>query len=294
MVRQAPVDESDDTREVQSVEDDSDGGSGTNEPQEVARERRSSTPVSVVLRNVPPLEDEEVQIMQLLQKSASAISSQASRVAEVDERKLRLEEGRIEREGEIEKRRIKVEEDREARLQRNEDRQAQMEEMRIASQKAQTEFDAKDAGDSSEKATIFYCFRVLSKTSLQERQVMIQGWWSAIKNMEVGDPSKQHLKLQSRQLASYHAPAGVRESTIFLGTATWEKYFLMSLKAHSTLTRTFDILLLKSASSVVNAALSNGVIRYGRRVYPESPQRWYCIPPISKLSPRTSSIPDSA
>jgi hypothetical protein len=127
------------TREVQSVEDDSDGGSGTDEPQEVARECQSSTPVSVAHRNVPPQENEEAQIMQLLQKSASAISSQASRVAEVDERKLRLEEGRIEREGEIEKRRIKVEEDREARLQRNEDRQAQMEELRIASQKAQTE-----------------------------------------------------------------------------------------------------------------------------------------------------------
>jgi hypothetical protein len=139
MARQAPVDESDDAREVQSVEDDSDGGSGTNEPQEVARERRSSTPVSVAHRNVPPQENEEVQIMQLLQKSASPISSQASRVAEVDERKLRLEEGRIEREGEIEKRRIEVEEDREARLQRNEDRQAQMEELRIASQKPQTE-----------------------------------------------------------------------------------------------------------------------------------------------------------
>jgi hypothetical protein len=139
MARQAPVDESDDAREVQSVEDDIDGGSGTNEPQEVARERRSSTPVSVAHRNVPPQENEEVQIMQLLQKSASAISSQASRVAEVDERKLRLEEGRIEREGEIEKRRIKVEEDREARLQRNEVMQAQMEELRIASQKAQTE-----------------------------------------------------------------------------------------------------------------------------------------------------------
>jgi hypothetical protein len=37
--------------------------------------------------------------MQLMQTSASAISSQVSRVAEVEERKLRLEEGRIEREG---------------------------------------------------------------------------------------------------------------------------------------------------------------------------------------------------
>jgi hypothetical protein len=80
-----------------------------------------------------------VQILQLLQMSSSAISSYASRVAELDERKLRLEEARIEREGEIEARRIKVEEDREARLQRNEDRQAPMEELRISSQKAQTE-----------------------------------------------------------------------------------------------------------------------------------------------------------
>jgi hypothetical protein len=97
MARQAPVDESDDARESQSVEDDSDGGSGTNEPQEVARERPSSTPVSVAHREVPPQENEEVQIMKRLQTSALAISSRASRVAEVDERKLRLEEGRIER-----------------------------------------------------------------------------------------------------------------------------------------------------------------------------------------------------
>jgi hypothetical protein len=60
-------------------------------------------------------------------------------VAELDERKLILEEARNEREGETEARRINVEEDREARLQRNEDRQAQMEELRISSQKAQTE-----------------------------------------------------------------------------------------------------------------------------------------------------------
>jgi hypothetical protein len=77
--------------------------------------------------------------LKLMQMSASAISSQASRVAELDERKLRLEEARIEREGEIEMRRIKVEEDREAPLQCNEERQTQMEELRIASQKAQTE-----------------------------------------------------------------------------------------------------------------------------------------------------------
>jgi hypothetical protein len=92
-----------------------------------------------------------------------------------------------------------------------------------------------------------------------------------LKNMEVGDPSKQHLKFQSKQLDRNQAPAGVRESTIFLGTAIWEKYFLMSLKAHSTRTRTFDILLLKSASSFFNAAPSNGVIRYVCRAYPESP-----------------------
>jgi hypothetical protein len=72
-----------------------------------------------------------VQILQLLQKSASPIYSEENRVAELDERKLILEEARNEREGEIEARRIKVEEDREARLQRNEDRQAQMEELRI-------------------------------------------------------------------------------------------------------------------------------------------------------------------
>jgi hypothetical protein len=82
MARQAPEDESDDAREVRSVEDDSDGGSGTDEPQEVARERRSSTPVSVAHRNVPPQENEEVQITQLLQKNASAISSQTSRVGD--------------------------------------------------------------------------------------------------------------------------------------------------------------------------------------------------------------------
>jgi hypothetical protein len=121
MARQAPVDESDDARELQSVEDHSDRGSGTNDPQQVERERRSSTPVSVAHKNLPS-QDEEVQILKLLQT-----------------RKLRLEEARIEREGEIEARRIQVEEDREARLQRNEDRQAQIEGLRIASQKAQTE-----------------------------------------------------------------------------------------------------------------------------------------------------------
>jgi hypothetical protein len=53
--------------------------------------------------------------------------------------------------------------------------------------------------------------------------------------MEDDDTLKQHLKFQSEKLARYHAPGGVRESTIFLGTAIREKYFLMSLKAHSTL-----------------------------------------------------------
>jgi hypothetical protein len=109
-----------------------------NEPQKVGRERLSSTPVSVARRSVTTQDNEDVQIMKLLQTSASAISSQASRVAELYERKLRLEEAKIEREGEIETRRIKVEEDRETLLQRNEYRQAQMEELRIASQKAQT------------------------------------------------------------------------------------------------------------------------------------------------------------
>jgi hypothetical protein len=77
MARQAPVDKSDDAREVQSVEDDSDGGSGTNELQQVVRERRISTPVSVARRNLPAQDNEEVQILKLLQTSASAISSQA-------------------------------------------------------------------------------------------------------------------------------------------------------------------------------------------------------------------------
>jgi hypothetical protein len=67
-----------------------------NEPQQVARERRSSTPISVAQRIVLAQDNEDVQIMKLLQTSASAISS---RVAELDERKLRLEEARIEREG---------------------------------------------------------------------------------------------------------------------------------------------------------------------------------------------------
>jgi hypothetical protein len=124
---------------VQRAEKISDGESEMNEPQQVGRERRSSTPVSVARRNVHPQDNEDFQIMKLLQTSASAISLQVSRVAELDERNLRLEEAIIEREGEIETRRIKVEEDREARLQRNEDGQAQMEELRIASQKAQTD-----------------------------------------------------------------------------------------------------------------------------------------------------------
>jgi hypothetical protein len=113
---------------------DSDGESETNEPQQVKRERRISTPVSVAQRNVTAAHDNElVQILNLRQMSALAISSQESRVAALEESKLRLEEARIERDGEIETRRIKVKQYREARLQRNEDRQAQMEELRIAS-----------------------------------------------------------------------------------------------------------------------------------------------------------------
>jgi hypothetical protein len=139
MARHSSVDESDEERDVQRAENISDSESEMNEPQQVGRERRSSTPVSVAHRNVPTQNNEDVHILKLLQTSASAIYLQASRVSELDERKLRLEEARIEREGEIETRRIKVEEDREARLQRNEDRQAQMEELLIASQKAQTE-----------------------------------------------------------------------------------------------------------------------------------------------------------
>jgi hypothetical protein len=60
------------------------------------------------------------------------------------------------------------------------------------------------------------------------------------KKVEVGDPSMQHLKFQRRQLAKYHAPPGVLESTTFRGNAMCEKYFLMSLNAHSTLTLPFD------------------------------------------------------
>jgi hypothetical protein len=138
MARQAPVDESDEERDFQREENTSDSESEIDEPQKVGRERRSSTPVSVAQRNVPPYDNEDVKIMKLLQTSASAISSQASRVAQLGESKLRLEDARIEREGVIGTRRIKVEEDREARLQRNEYRQAQTEELLIASQKAQT------------------------------------------------------------------------------------------------------------------------------------------------------------
>jgi hypothetical protein len=139
MERQAPVDESDEERDVHRAENISDGENRMNELQKVGRECRSSTPVSVAQRNIPTQDNEDVQIMKLLQTSASAISSQASRVYELEERKLRLEEARIEREGEIATRRIKLEEDGEARLQRNEDRQAQMEEIRISSRKAQTD-----------------------------------------------------------------------------------------------------------------------------------------------------------
>jgi hypothetical protein len=101
------VDESDDAREGQSIEDNSDGGSGTNEPQQVERERRISTPLSVARRNLHAQDNEDFQILKLLQTSASAISSQASHVIEVDEGKLRLEEAKIEREREIEKRRLR-------------------------------------------------------------------------------------------------------------------------------------------------------------------------------------------
>jgi hypothetical protein len=65
------VDESDDACEGQSVDDDSDGGSGTNEPQQVEGERRSSTPVSVARRNLHAQDNEEFQILKLLQTSAS-------------------------------------------------------------------------------------------------------------------------------------------------------------------------------------------------------------------------------
>jgi hypothetical protein len=84
---------------VQSIKDDSDGGSGTNELQQTERERRSATPASVGRGNFPTQAEEEVQILQLLQKRVSAISSKANRVAELDERKLILEEATNEREG---------------------------------------------------------------------------------------------------------------------------------------------------------------------------------------------------
>jgi hypothetical protein len=53
MARQAPVDESDEERDVHRVKTISDGESKMNEPQQVGRERRSSTPVSVAQSNVP-------------------------------------------------------------------------------------------------------------------------------------------------------------------------------------------------------------------------------------------------
>jgi hypothetical protein len=81
----------------------------------------------------------------------------------------------------------------------------------------------------------------------------------------------QHLKFQSMQLAKYHAPPGARTRATFRGNAICEKYFLMSLNAHSTLTLAFDIQLLKSSSFAPRLAPSEGDIRYGRSVYPESP-----------------------
>jgi hypothetical protein len=106
MARHSSVYESDEERDVKRAENISDGESEMKEPLQVGRERRSSTPVSVAQRNVPTQNNEDVQILKLLQTSASAISLQASRVSELDERKMRLEEARIEREGEIEMRRI--------------------------------------------------------------------------------------------------------------------------------------------------------------------------------------------
>jgi hypothetical protein len=70
MARQAPVDESDEERDVQRAENISDGESEMDEPQQVARERRSSTPISVAQRIVLTQDNEDVQILKLLQTSA--------------------------------------------------------------------------------------------------------------------------------------------------------------------------------------------------------------------------------
>jgi hypothetical protein len=101
IARQAPVDESDEERDGQGAEDITDGESEMNDPQQVERECQSSTPVSVAQKKVPTQDIEDVHIMKFLQTSASAISSRAIRVDELDERKLSLEGDRIEREGEI-------------------------------------------------------------------------------------------------------------------------------------------------------------------------------------------------
>jgi hypothetical protein len=45
------------------------------------------------------------------------------------------------------------------------------------------------------------------------------------KKVEVGDPSMQHLKFQSKQLAKCHAPPVVRARTIFFSNAICEKCF---------------------------------------------------------------------
>ena len=90
MARQAPVDDRVEERDVQRAETISDEESEMNEPQHVGRERRSSTPVSVAQKHVPAQNNEDAQILKLLQASASVISSRATRVAELDERKLGL------------------------------------------------------------------------------------------------------------------------------------------------------------------------------------------------------------
>jgi hypothetical protein len=69
---------------------------------------------------------------------------------------------------------------------------------------------------------------------------------------------------------AYHFPAGVREMAIFLGKATGGKYFLISLKTHSTAMRTREERFLNKISSLVREFPLNGVNQYGRRTYPEN------------------------
>jgi hypothetical protein len=63
-----------------------------------SRERVGALPLyQLPNRSLTAQDSDGVQILKLLQTSASVISSQESRVDELDERKLRLEEARTER-----------------------------------------------------------------------------------------------------------------------------------------------------------------------------------------------------